>query len=472
MKLFRRVLLWTVLGTTAALAVLSVAGAFLGAQRAAALFSSVPLIAFWILLAGGLAAGFFAFKRLIRSPGLLSMHVGALLILLGSMYGSAKSHDVASRLFGSRKVQSGYVVVREGMASNSIIDAEQNEIGRLPFSVHLKDFWLEHYEPEDGRWNLIVAAPDQYREDAPVAWNVGEEIELPYVGARLRVLDYIPSARPRFAEDAKPSLKITLPDGKWIIEDAQADREIFLEGPKLTLRIAHVFSNLRVVGSGEDREVFDFPRPRGNSALAVEIRHEYGAVGRRYVTARFPMHGQDEKGLKLMYSYPEVVGAEADPGTGLPAMHVVVTHGGKELEDWLIAAEGAGVVYLPLAPLLYAAGSESEALVQSMEGPKLYMAKPIMPISDFKSDVLVQEEGEAPVRKVIELNDPLHYGGYHLYQNSYNPEDHSYTILSVTSDSGLWVVYAGFFLLCAGVFWRLWLRPVAAYLTKGKRNGG
>ena len=65
---------------------------------------------------------------------------------------------------------------------------------------------------------------------------------------------------------------------------------------------------------------------------------------------------------------------------------------------------------------------------------------------------------------------PPFVGGYHLYQNSYNPEDHSYTILSVTSDSGLWVVYAGFFLLCAGVFWRLWLRPVAAYLAKGRRE--
>ncbi len=485
MKSLRRVLLWTVLATTAALTVLSVAGAFRGAQRAAALFNSAPLIAFWILLVGSLAAGFFAFKRLIRSPGLLSMHVGALLILLGSMYGSAKGHEVANRLFGSRKVQSGYVVVREGKASNSIIDGEQSEIGRLPFSVHLKDFWLEHYEPEGGGWNLFVQVPGDHSggeeggEEAgsggwhreAVAWKIGEDVGLPHLGATLRVLDYLPSARAEFAEDSEPLLKITRSDGEAVVLAAEVGQKVSLEDPKLTVRIVKVFSNLRVVGSGENVDVVDQPGPAKNPALQVEVQKEDGTIAYGYVMPHFQMHEQVAEGLELEYSFPEAVGAEADPESGLPAMHVLVTYKGMELREWLIAT-GSAPVQLDLRHLAHVGGSQPEDHDHTVGGSSLYLLKSLGQISDYKSDVSVLEEGEVMERKVIELNDPLHYGGYHLYQHSYDPQNQSYTVLSVTSDSGLWMVYVGFFLLCAGVFLRLWLRPVSAYLIKGKRNGG
>lgn len=85
-------------------------------------------------------------------------------------------------------------------------------------------------------------------------------------------------------------------------------------------------------------------------------------------------------------------------------------------------------------------------------------------ISDYISELEVIENGEVVLKKDIEVNDPLYYGGYHFYQSSYvPPELHGQpwaTVLSVTSDSGLYVVYTGFIFLCLGVMYHLWIRPI------------
>ena len=85
-------------------------------------------------------------------------------------------------------------------------------------------------------------------------------------------------------------------------------------------------------------------------------------------------------------------------------------------------------------------------------------------IKDYKSDLAVLVEGDIVKRQIIEVNKPLHYGGYDFYQSSYDQERGSYTVLSVVSDSGLWLVYVGYILLCSGVIWQLWLRHVPGYL--------
>ena len=53
----RRLVLWVVMAAIAVLTVLSIVATFLGAARAKALFSSVPLVAFWFLLVGLLISG-------------------------------------------------------------------------------------------------------------------------------------------------------------------------------------------------------------------------------------------------------------------------------------------------------------------------------------------------------------------------------------------------------------------------------
>ncbi|MBI9019359.1 MAG: cytochrome c biogenesis protein ResB [Phycisphaerae bacterium] len=59
----------------------------------------------------------------------------------------------------------------------------------------------------------------------------------------------------------------------------------------------------------------------------------------------------------------------------------------------------------------------------------------------------------------LEVNHPIHYGGYYFYQASVFPEFRpNFTILTVTSDSGVNIVFYGFYALIAGSFWHCWLR--------------
>jgi len=81
-------------------------------------------------------------------------------------------------------------------------------------------------------------------------------------------------------------------------------------------------------------------------------------------------------------------------------------------------------------------------------------------VKDFLSDVEVVKDNKIVMRKNIEVNKPLHYGGYLFYQQGYDSDAGRYTILGVTSDKGLGIVFLGYILLCAGVFWHFWLRHI------------
>ena len=148
MRTLRRIILWVVLAVIALLAVLSIVGALRGADRAKDLFNSAPLVAYWFVLAALLAAGFVFFKRLIRSPAALGMHLGSLLVLTGAMWGSDTGHDVRRALLDSEKVPGGYMVIYEGRRENRILEHKtMAPIAELPFDVRLNDFWIEYYPP-------------------------------------------------------------------------------------------------------------------------------------------------------------------------------------------------------------------------------------------------------------------------------------------------------------------------------------
>jgi len=89
-------------------------------------------------------------------------------------------------------------------------------------------------------------------------------------------------------------------------------------------------------------------------------------------------------------------------------------------------------------------------------------------IREYISELEVIENNKVVAEKNIEVNHPLHFGGYHFYQHSYDARAGRYTVLMVVSDSGLSVVYAGFVILCIGVFWQLWLRRLSFAGTKLK----
>jgi len=80
-------------------------------------------------------------------------------------------------------------------------------------------------------------------------------------------------------------------------------------------------------------------------------------------------------------------------------------------------------------------------------------------ILDYKSRVRVLEDGEEILAQTIEVNHPLVYGGYAIYQQSYNEVDWTWTGFEVVRDPGLWVVYTGFIMMCIGSIYVFYVRP-------------
>lgn len=80
-------------------------------------------------------------------------------------------------------------------------------------------------------------------------------------------------------------------------------------------------------------------------------------------------------------------------------------------------------------------------------------------VRDYVSEIDIVKNGAVVASKDIEVNHPLHYGGYHFYQQSYGENQYGqYTVLRVASDSGLNVVWAGYAILVGALCWHFWGR--------------
>ena len=93
-------------------------------------------------------------------------------------------------------------------------------------------------------------------------------------------------------------------------------------------------------------------------------------------------------------------------------------------------------------------------------------------VKDYISEIMIiTDSGQHLGPYELEVNKPFHFGGYHFYQSSYGQTQNGYvTVLSVVSDNGLWLVYAGFFLLLSGVFWHLWFKPIGDWQLSRKQQ--
>ncbi len=148
--------------------------------------------------------------------------------------------------------------------------------------------------------------------------------------------------------------------------------------------------------------------------------------------------GDSIKVLRLTHDFGltsrgEVV--EKSPYWLNPAVQVEITAGVKKKKLWFFSN----------FPGMHD-GDFPFGLSYSLEGAE---------IRDFASSVTITGAGGSMTRAQIAVNRPLRFGGYTLYQTSYDPADAAYSLLTVTRDSGLWLVYAGFIIFLAGVC--LWL---------------
>lgn len=245
MTRWKRSLLWACLIAIAALAVLSVYGAFLGADRAQAFFNSVPVAVFWGAFVVLLAVGIIAFRRLLWVPSLLLMHLGCMLVVVGGMWGSKPGQDLRERFLGTEKIYKGRMPILEGTAENRVVLADSNDTKELPFSIRLREFRIEYYEPGD----LFVYSRD------------GEQWKLP----------------------------------------AEAGRTQTLGRDLGTVTVRRVFHNFRMDVSGDERIAVDAPGG-SNPALEVTIERPDGSTARRFVFLQHTGHRDPGDPLVLAYT--------------------------------------------------------------------------------------------------------------------------------------------------------------------------
>lgn len=328
MSRIRRAVLWAALIAVILLTLLSIHGAFLGADRAQAFFNSLPLAVYWFALTALLIVGLAVFRRLLQIPALLLTHLGCILILLGGMWGSKAGHVMQRQLFGIDKVVRGQLRLKIGdqTPTSRVIVEDSNNIRELSFAVRLKDFRMEYYQPGE----IVI------RDQKGKVWRLPAKL------------------------GAQASL-----------------------GKLGEITVQKSFGNFKLRAEGDKQVPYDAPGG-SNPAVQVLVEKPDGTATAGYIFENFsPM-------------FPGAVGFE----------------------------------------------------------PTYRRA-----IKDYISEVEVVADGKTVAAKAIEVNHPLHYGGYHLYQHSLDEDNAGqYTILQVVSDSGLNVVYGGYVMLIAGVFWHFWGR--------------
>ncbi|MBI4323330.1 MAG: cytochrome c biogenesis protein CcsA [Candidatus Omnitrophica bacterium] len=136
------------------------------------------------------------------------------------------------------------------------------------------------------------------------------------------------------------------------------------------------------------------------------------------------------------------------------AVHVTAQNGEQVAEGWIglhqaieLSLGGAATVRVEYRP----AQRELPVTVKLLDFRKTEYPGTQMAAS-FESDVEVTDpqRGAILMRK-ISMNNPLRYRGFSFYQSSYAPGPPETTILSVRSDPGTPLVYAGFLIVILGV---------------------
>jgi len=104
-------------------------------------------------------------------------------------------------------------------------------------------------------------------------------------------------------------------------------------------------------------------------------------------------------------------------------------------------------------------------------GRPTLMLSPDQAVRRYQAELVVFGQAGFLARKTVEINKPMHCGGYHFYLVHSDPTGREVVIMA-RSDSGLGIVYAGLALLLAGLIGRLWLGPIWRKISTRKKAGG
>lgn len=139
-----------------------------------------------------------------------------------------------------------------------------------------------------------------------------------------------------------------------------------------------------------------------------------------------------------------------------PAILVAVNGPAYQNHRWLFAQFPDFVMHTPDSK---ASGPSPLQMVYQNHGATKPRRAITGQIKSFKSTLNIVDNNTVVKSKTIEVNSPISYKGYTLYQSGYNPDDLSYTSLQVVKDPGVPVVYTGFGLMIVGLFIVFYLNP-------------
>jgi len=406
MHKYRRTIMWVGLLLIIVLIALSIYGAFIGAERAQQLFNQPPLVVYWTALAILLIIGIAAFRRLLRVPGLLLIHAGCVLILAGGMWGSRGGHNLQKKLFGIDKIRSGRMKIYEGNTSNMV--ETEKKISLFGVALEFANSLNNRIIPQNLRqeFEKKQAALSQeaiaWISQAGSVWVIVDKPKEYFVrreGSKLKVYDLI-----REVEELPFAIKLN------------------------DFRIEYYEPSYLEIETAEGKA----QRVPAEVGQEIDLGSELGIAK---ITRKFEYFKMSlEDGKKVAFEDPR--------GNPMPALEVKIT-----------PADGKVTTHY--------AFSLMPGFGHTQGGPKLTYNKPVNgAISDYISELQIIEDNKVVAEKDIEVNHPLRFGGYHFYQSSYDDKAGQYTVLQVVSDTGLYVVYTGYWMLCLGIIWHLWLRHI------------
>jgi hypothetical protein len=347
--------MWSVLILIALLILFSLRGAFLGAERAQIFFTSIPLSVYWIMFILVLGIGIAMFKRLLRSPGLLLLHLGCIAVLIGAMWGSEKGHHIQATIFGTNKIKSGTLIIYEGLSENQVL--EKN----VDVSFKIRDEKLVFYE-----------------DNKPLEDEDERIFTLPF---EIKLNDF------RVEYYDSPRLILRSSDGAVSVLESLEIGKMYNLGKDTSLTVLEIYKNFKLRKNDDRVEAYNEEGPGSNPAIKTLITYPDNTVMEQTTFANHPGHSEETSRFSFQYQV-----------------------------NWNIR--------------------------------------------DYFSDVVVIDKENIVVDKSIQVNDPLHYGGYHFYQSNYDQQGGQYTVLSVISDSGLYIVYLGYLLIMVGILWQMWVIPM------------